>query len=295
MTTTTFKCGFIAIVGRPNVGKSTLMNHLIGQKISITSKKSQTTRHKIKGIFNDVNAQLIFVDTPGFQTVYQNTINKKLNEAMLSAIKDANVVLFVTETNKFNDMDQQVLNKIPTYLKTILVINKIDQCSHVTELKNFIIRIKALYPFIDTENVSAKHAQRIAQLIEKIKIHLPDGIPYYPDSMITDRSNRFLVSEIIREKIFRYTGEEIPYLAIIEINSFKVQPNITCIDANIIVNKSNHKGIIVGQNGEKLKKISTESRLDMEKLLQTKVFLQTWVKVKSSRSSEIKFLQELDS
>ncbi|MCV2503172.1 MAG: GTPase Era [Neisseriaceae bacterium] len=290
-----FKSGFISIVGRPNVGKSTLVNHLIGQKISITSKKAQTTRHKIKGVFTDDNAQLIFIDTPGFQTTYQNALNQKLNDNVLTAIKDADVVLFVVETNRFGEADQEILEKIPPHIKTILVVNKIDKSKQELELQNFIKDVQQYRSFVDIQIVSAKHGHQIKDLIEKIKKQLPTGMPFYPEDMLTDRSSRFLVSEIIREKVFRYIGEEIPYLVNIEIDSFEVQPNIIRINASILVDKANHKGMIIGKNGEKLKKISTESRLDMEKLLDSKVFLQTWVKVKSGWADDIKFLQELDS
>ncbi|QRN40850.1 MAG: GTPase Era [Neisseriaceae bacterium] len=289
-----YKSGFISVVGRPNVGKSTLVNHLIGQKISITSKKAQTTRHKIKGIFTDETAQLIFIDTPGFQTIYKNSLNQKLNDNVIAAIKDSDVVLFVVEVNKFKEADQEVINKIPRYIKTILVINKIDKFKHEIDLKSFIQSFQKYHSFVDIQTVSAKYNHQTSHLIEKIKKQLPEGLPFYPEDMLTDRSSQFLVSEIIREKIFRYIGEEIPYLVNIEIDSFEIQPKLIRINASILVDKINHKGMIIGKNGEKLKKIATKARLDIEKLLGNKIFLQTWVRVKSGWADDIRFSKELD-
>lgn len=291
---TNYRCGFVAIIARPNVGKSTLLNHLIGQKISITSKKAQTTRHKIKGIYTSSEAQLIFIDTPGFQTTYQNAINQKLNENVLKAIQDSDLILFVVEANRYTEADEKILKKISEKKPTILVINKIDKANDPLKFSSFIEQIQAKAPFVATQLVSAKQNKGIQQLINTIKDFMPIGIPLYSEDLITDRSSKFLVAEIIREKIFRYIGEELPYLVNIEIDSFEELPNIININASILVEKNNHKGIIIGNKGEKLKKISMESRLDMEKLLQKKVFLQTWVKVKSGWAEDRLFLQELE-
>ncbi|MFH4355785.1 MAG: GTPase Era [Neisseriaceae bacterium] len=291
MTNSSFRCGFVAIVGRPNVGKSTLLNHLIGQKISITSKKAQTTRQTIRGIHTDSNAQLIFIDTPGYQTHYQDVKNRKLNENALSALRSADLVVWVVEAKHFDMRDEKILRHLPAH--TLLVINKADLFIDQEEAFNFLQQIKGQRSLIDAITVSAKYSQQLDLLIEKIKPRLPLGPPLYPDEALTDRSSRFLVAEILREKVFRYLGEELPYLVEIEINSFKALPTLTQIDATLWITKETHKGIIIGKNGEKLKKISSKARLDMEKLLETKVYLSTWVKVKKHpKVTDLKFLEE---
>ena len=290
-----FRCGFVAIVGRPNVGKSTLMNHLIGQKISITSKKAQTTRHKVNGIYTDQEAQLIFVDTPGFQTYHRNALNDRLNQNVTEAVAGVDVIVFVIEALRFSDADRQVLQKLPKHIPVLLVINKADKAKAKdnTVIKNFIAEVEKEFSFTKIVLVSAKHGMGIAQLINTLKPMLPLGIPLYPEDMVTDKTSRFLAMEIVREKLFRYLGEELPYAMNVEVEQFEEEEGLYRIYIAVLVDKDSQKGILIGKGGEKLKKISTEARLDMEKLFATKVFLKVWVKVKSGWADDVRFLREL--
>lgn len=290
-----FRCGFVAIVGRPNVGKSTLMNHLIGQKISITSKKAQTTRHKVNGIYTDNEAQLIFVDTPGFQTYHRNALNERLNQNVTEAVAGVDVIVFVIEALRFSDADREVLQQLPAHIPVVLVINKVDKAKAKDQsvLQNFIDEVQQAYKFTQVALVSAKHGLGVAQLVHILKPMLPIGIPLYPEDMVTDKSARFLAMEIVREKLFRYLGEELPYAMNVEVEQFTEEDGLYRIYIAVLVDKESQKGILIGKGGEKLKKISTEARLDMEKLFETKVFLKVWVKVKSGWADDIRFLREL--
>ena len=290
-----FRCGFVAIVGRPNVGKSTLMNHLIGQKISITSKKAQTTRHKVNGIYTDQEAQLIFVDTPGFQTYHRNALNDRLNQNVTEAVAGVDVIVFVIEALRFSEADREVLQKLPKHIPVLLVINKADKAKAKdnTLINDFIAEVEREFSFTKILLVSAKHGVGIAQLINTLKPMLPLGIPLYPEDMVTDKSSRFLAMEIVREKLFRYLGEELPYAMNVEVEQFEEEEGLYRIYIAVLVDKDSQKGILIGKGGEKLKKISTEARLDMEKLFGTKVFLKVWVKVKSGWADDVRFLREL--
>lgn len=290
-----FRCGFVAIVGRPNVGKSTLMNHLIGQKISITSKKAQTTRHKVNGIYTDQEAQLIFVDTPGFQTYHRNALNDRLNQNVTEAVAGVDVIVFVIEALRFSEADREVLQKLPKHIPVLLVINKADKAKakDSTLINDFIAEVEREFSFTKILLVSAKHGAGIAQLINTLKPMLPLGIPLYPEDMVTDKSSRFLAMEIVREKLFRYLGEELPYAMNVEVEQFEEEEGLYRIYIAVLVDKDSQKGILIGKGGEKLKKISTEARLDMEKLFATKVFLKVWVKVKSGWADDVRFLREL--
>ena len=290
-----FRCGFVAIVGRPNVGKSTLMNHLIGQKISITSKKAQTTRHKVNGIYTDQEAQLIFVDTPGFQTYHRNALNDRLNQNVTEAVAGVDVIVFVIEALRFSEVDREVLQKLPKHIPVLLVINKADKAKakDSTLINDFIAEVEREFSFTKILLVSAKHGVGIAQLINTLKPMLPLGIPLYPEDMVTDKSSRFLAMEIVREKLFRYLGEELPYAMNVEVEQFEEEEGLYRIYIAVLVDKDSQKGILIGKGGEKLKKISTEARLDMEKLFATKVFLKVWVKVKSGWADDVRFLREL--
>lgn len=291
---TAFKCGFISIIGRPNVGKSTLMNHLLGQKISITSKKAQTTRLPIRGIANYPQAQLILLDTPGFQLKYQSTLSRRLNDHILTSMRSSELILWVVEANRFTEMDQMLLKQLPDRAKVFLVINKKDLFHHAAEKQAFIKQLSLLYSFRGLFVISAKHHQGLERLIQEIIHLLPESPALYPEDMITDRSSHFLVAEIIREKIFRYLGQELPYTISVQINEFKESTRLVHINANLLVEKNSHKGILIGKHGEKLKKIASKARLDIEKLLQKKVFLQTWVKVRANNAEEMALLKELD-
>ena len=291
-----YRCGFVAIVGRPNVGKSTLMNHLIGQKISITSKTVQTTRHKVTGIYTDDTAQFVFVDTPGFQTNHRNALNDRLNLNVTEAISGVDVIVFVVEAMRFTDADRVVLKQLPKHTPVLLVVNKIDKdkAKDKTALDAFIAEVRAEFDFAGVEVVSAKHGLRIANLLETLKPFLPESIPMYPEDMVTDKSSRFLAMEIVREKLFRYLGEELPYAMNVEVEQFEEEESgLYRIYIAVLVDKDSQKAILIGKGGERLKKISTEARLDMEKLFDTKVFLKVWVKVKSGWADDIRFLREL--
>lgn len=288
-----YRCGFIAIVGRPNVGKSTLMNHLIGQKISITSKKAQTTRHKVTGIYTDDTAQFVFVDTPGFQTYHRNALNERLNKNVTEAVRDVDVIAFVVEAMRFSDADRIVLQQLPKNTPVVLVVNQIDKAKDAAALDAFIAQVRQEFAFADDEVVSAKHGLRIGNLLAKLKTYLPESVPMYPEDMITDKSSRFLAAEIVREKLFRYLGEELPYAMNVEVEKFDAGEGIYHIYVAVLVDKENQKPIVIGKGGEKLKKISTEARLDMEKLFDTKVFLKVWAKVKSGWADDVRFLREL--
>ena len=293
---TDYRCGFVAIVGRPNVGKSTLMNHLIGQKISITSKKAQTTRYRVTGIFSDVTAQFVFVDTPGFQTNHRNALNDRLNQNVTEALSGVDVVVFVVEAMRFTDADRVVLKQLPKHTPVVLVVNKIDKdkAKDKFALEAFINEVRQEFEFTASEAVSAKHGLRIANLLELLKPYLPESIPMYPEDMVTDKSSRFLAMEIVREKLFRYLGEELPYAMNVEVEQFEEEESgLFRIYIAVLVDKDSQKAILIGKGGEKLKKISTEARLDMEKLFDTKVFLKIWVKVKSGWADDIRFLREL--
>lgn len=286
----------MAIVGCPNVGKSTLMNHLIGQKISITSKKAQTTRNRVTGIYTDDTAQFVFVDTPGFQTNHRNALNDRLNQNVTEALSGVDVVVFVVEAMRFTDADRVVLKQLPKHTPVVLVVNKIDKdkAKDKFALEAFINEVRQEFEFTASEAVSAKHGLRIANLLELLKPYLPESIPMYPEDMVTDKSSRFLAMEIVREKLFRYLGEELPYAMNVEVEQFEEEESgLFRIYIAVLVDKDSQKAILIGKGGEKLKKISTEARLDMEKLFDTKVFLKIWVKVKSGWADDIRFLREL--
>ena len=290
-----YRCGFVASVGRPNVGTSTLMNHLIGQKISITSKKAQTTRNRVTGIYTDDTAQFVFVDTPGFQTDHRNALNDRLNQNVTEALGGVDAVVFVVEAMRFTDADRVVLKQLPKHTPVILVVNKIDKdkAKDRYALEAFVAQVRAEFEFAAAEAVSAKHGLRIANLLELIKPYLPESVPMYPEDMVTDKSVRFLAMEIVREKLFRYLGEELPYAMNVEVEQFEEEDGLNRIYIAVLVNKESQKAILIGKGGERLKKISTEARLDMEKLFDTKVFLKVWVKVKSGWADDIRFLREL--
>ena len=290
-----YRCGFVAIVGRPNVGKSTLMNHLIGQKISITSKKAQTTRHKVTGIYTDNTAQLVFVDTPGFQIEHRNALNDRLNLNVTEAMSGVDVIVFVVEAMRLTEADRTVMKQLPKHTPVILVVNKMDKekAKDKLVLNAFIEQVLQEFKFAGHEVVSAKHGLRIVNLLAQLKPYLPESIPLYPEDMVTDKSSRFLAMEIVREKLFRYLGEELPYAMNVEVEQFKEENGMYHIYIAVLVDKENQKPIVIGKGGEKLKKISTEARLDMESLFDCKVFLKVWVKVKSGWADDVRFLNEL--
>ncbi len=289
-----FHSGFIAIVGRPNVGKSTLLNHLIGQKVSITSRKAQTTRHRITGILTEEQTQFVFVDTPGFQTQHLNTLNRGLNRVVSSSLRDVNVVLFVIEARHFDERDRLVMQLLPKHAPVLLVINKVDVMSDKSELLPFIQDIAKERQFAAIVPVSARKDKQLDTLLDAIRPFLPEGEKIYPEDEITDRNERFLAAEILREKIFRFTGEELPYSVSVIIEQFKQEASgLRRIHAAILVDKDAHKVMLIGKNGEKLKEIATQARLDMEKMFGAKVFLEVWIKVRSGWADDARVLKSL--
>jgi GTP-binding protein Era len=278
---TDFRCGYIAIVGRPNVGKSTLMNVLIGAKVSITSRKAQTTRHRITGIQTTGDAQYIYVDTPGFQTRHANALNKTLNKTVSNTLTAADVVLFLVEAGTFGAADQQVVDLLPKNVPVVLVINKADRMKDKAQLMPFAQKVAALHHFAAVVPVSAKMRFQVDALEKEIRTWLPRNEPIFGPDDITDRSEKFLAAEIVREKVFRLSGDELPYTSTVLIEKFEQEGNLRRIFAAILVERDTHKSMIIGAKGARLKEISTAARLDMEKLFGGPVYLEIWVKVKS--------------
>jgi GTPase len=289
------RCGLIAIVGKPNVGKSTLLNALVGQKISITSRKAQTTRHRITGIRTIEQTQYVFVDTPGFQTRHSNALNKALNKTVTGAINDVDLILFVTEAGRVSSADAQVLELFNKDVPCILVANKLDLAVRA-EIAPWIQTMQGEQnekgiTFAEIFPMSAKNKKDVERLLTLCATYLPEQDWFYGEDELTDRSERFLAAEIVREKLFRLTGDELPYTSTVVIDEFKEEviknakgndkPAMKRIAATIIVERDGHKAMVIGDKGERLKRIGTESRMELEKLMDCKVFLQLWVKVKS--------------
>lgn len=279
--TADFRCGYIAIVGRPNVGKSTLMNALIGAKVSITSRKAQTTRHRITGIQSSATAQFIYVDTPGFQTRHANVLNKTLNRTVTNTLTASDVILFIIEAGTFGPADKQVLDLIPKNVPCILVINKSDRIKDKAIMLPFAQKVASERDFNAVVPVSAKQRFQLPALESEIEKLLPNNPPIFAEDDITDRSEKFLAAEIVREKVFRFVGDELPYTSTVVIEKFEQEGDLRRVFSTILVERDGHKAMVIGQKGAKLKEISTQARLDMEKLFGGPVYLEIWVKVKS--------------
>ena len=288
-----FKTGFLAIVGRPNVGKSTLNNRLVGAKVSITSKKAQTTRHRIHGILTTDDCQFIFVDTPGFQTKHKNALNRLMNRSVTQTLADVDVVLFVIEAGRWSPGEQEITRMLPADHPVILVINKVDKLEDKSLLLPFIEKISGEYPFSAIVPISAEKGLAVDELLKAAANYLPEAEPMFSPDDITDRSERFLAAEILREKLFRNLGEELPYGIAVEIEKYETEGNLRRIHAAVIVDKAAHKGIVIGKSGELLKRMSTDARKDMEQLFGGKVWLETWVKVKSGWADDERALKTL--
>ena len=287
------KSGTIAIVGRPNVGKSTLLNHLIGEKISIVSRKAQTTRHRIMGILTRPDAQFVFVDTPGFQTKHTNALNRAMNRGVTQALSDVDVVIFVLDADHFDDRDKAVIKLLPPDRPVILAVNKIDQIKEKAKLLPLLGNLATEYPFAAIVPVSAAKGSQPDALLAEVRKHLPNDEMLFAEDEITDKSERFLASEYIREKLFRLIGDELPYAATVEIEKFELEGALRRISAAIVVDRQAHKGIVIGKGGETLKRIATEARHDMERLFDGKVFLEIFVKVKSGWADDERLLKSL--
>jgi len=282
------RCGLVAIVGKPNVGKSTLLNALVGQKISITSRKAQTTRHRITGMRTQGSTQFVFVDTPGFQTRHSNALNRSLNKTVMGAVGDVDLILFVVEAGMFNQADAKVLALLNKDIPTLLVANKLDQVNRRAEIAPWLQEMQQRHAFVEFVPLSAKNAKDVERLLGICEKYLPEQAWWYSEDELTDRSEKFLAGEIVREKLFRLTGDELPYTSTVVIDKFeeeaaqkKGQKRLVRIAATIVVERDGHKAMVIGDKGERIKRIGTEARVELEKLMDAKVFIELWVKVRS--------------
>ena len=282
------RCGLVAIVGKPNVGKSTLLNALVGQKISITSRKAQTTRHRITGMRTQGPTQFVFVDTPGFQTLHGNALNKSLNKTVVGAVADVDLILFVVEAGSFTPADARVLSLLGKDIPTLLIANKLDNVHRRGDIAPWLQTMQTKHAFAEFVPMSAKSAKDIERLLTICEKYLPEQAWWYSEDELTDRSEKFLASELVREKLFRLTGDELPYTSTVVIDKFEEEPpqkkgqkRLLRIAATIVVEREGHKAMVIGDKGERIKRIGMETRVELEKLANAKVFLELWVKVRS--------------
>ena len=288
-----FRFGFVALVGRPNVGKSTLLNHLVGQKISITSRKPQTTRHRITGILTRREGQLIFVDTPGFQTEHRSAMTRMMNSSVRRALQEVDLVLWVIEAGKFDPRDEVLLKLMPEKVPVVLAMNKTDRVKDKRALLPFTKAVSERHSFAAIVPISAEHDKQLDDLVSAIIPLLPAGENMHEEDEVTTHSERFLAAELVREKLFRLLGDELPYATAVEIEKFETLGELRRISAAILVDKQNQKAIIIGKDGEKLKAIGTQARKDMERLFGGKVFLETWVRVRSGWADDAAALKRM--
>jgi len=282
------RCGLIAIVGKPNVGKSTLLNALVGQKISITSRKAQTTRHRITGMHTQGATQFVFVDTPGFQTLHGNALNKSLNKTVMGAVADVDLILFVVEAGSFTPADARVLALLEKKIPTLLIANKLDNVHRRGDIAPWLQTMQDKHAFAEFVPMSAKSAKDVERLLGICEKYLPEQAWWYAADELTDRSERFMAAEMVREKLFRLTGDELPYTSTVVIDKFDEEPpqkkgqkRLLRIAATIVVERDGHKAMVIGDRGERIKRIGTETRVELEKLFDCKVFIEMWVKVRS--------------
>lgn len=287
------RSGQIAIIGRPNVGKSTLLNALIGEKLSIVSRRAQTTRHRIIGILTRADTQYVFVDTPGFQTRYGSALNQVMNRGVRQALAEVDVVLFVVEAGRFDERDRAVRQLVPSDCPLIIVVNKIDQLKDKARLLPFLADLAREGDFAAIVPVSATRGAQLDELLAETRKHLPNNEFLFGEDEITDRSERFLAAEYIREKLFRLIGDELPYAATVEVEKFVVDGELRRISAAIVVDREGHKAIIIGSGGETVKRIASEARQDMERMFGGPVFLEVFVKVKSGWADDERLLKSL--
>lgn len=294
MTDAVARCGYVAIVGRPNVGKSTLLNHILGQKLAITSRKPQTTRHNMLGIKTENNVQTIYVDTPGLHKDAEKALNRFMNKSASQTLREVDVVLFVVDRTRWTDEDELVWNKV-RHLEcpVLLVVNKVDRLEDKKDMLPHLEWLAAQLPQAEIVPVSALHGGNIERLEQLVAERLPEGEHFYPDDQITDRSSRFLAAELIREKVMRQLGAEVPYQVAVEIEQFKQEGKILHIHALILVERDGQKKIIIGDGGARMKKIGQEARMDMQKLFGSKIMLNLWVKVKRGWSDDERALNSL--
>lgn len=289
-----FRSGYVAIIGRPNVGKSTLINRILGQKLCITSRRPQTTRHRILGIKTSELGQFIYVDTPGIHSDGKRAMNRYMNRAAAASVEDVDVVVFVIEGMKWTEEDERVLQKLKETSKpVILVMNKIDKLEDKATLFPQVEKLAALFKFTDIVPLSARKGINLESLEESIYKLMPEGEMIFDEDQLTDRSSRFLAAEMVREKLFRHLGQELPYSLTVDIEQFEDDNGMYRISAVIYVERSGQKSIVIGKKGELLKQVGKDAREDMEKLFDCKVFLQLWVKVREGWSDNERMLRNL--
>jgi GTPase len=288
-----FRTGYLAVVGRPNVGKSTLTNRLVGAKVSITSKKAHTTRHRIHGVLTTDRCQFIFVDTPGFQKQHRNALNRLMNRSVTQTLADVDVVLFLVEAGRWGSGEKDIVGLLPKDRPVILVVNKVDRLADRNKVLPFLEKVSKEFAFADIVPVSAERGENLDELLKTAAKHLPEGPPVFDADDITDRSERFLAAELLREKLFRNLGEELPYGIAVEIEHFEQEGDLRRIHAAVVVDKAAHKAIVIGKAGERLKRIASAARKDMEALFGGKVWLETWVKVKGGWGDDERALKSL--
>jgi GTPase len=294
MMTTAQRTGYIAIIGRPNVGKSTLLNHLLGEKISITSRKPQTTRHRILGIKTIHDTQFIYVDTPGLHSHEGRALNRYMNRAALTALREVDVVIWVVDARYWREEDDWVLKQVKKLsIPVILAVNKIDRVADRSRLLPYLAAAAERYPFFKIVPISAKNGEQLSELEHCVSTCLPQQPYLFPEDQLTDRSDRFIAAETVREKLTRLLGEELPYALTVTVDAFEDEPAIARIAAVIWVDKSSQKPIVIGEKGERLKNVGRKARLDLEKYLGKKVFLKLWVKVKSGWWDDERALRQL--
>jgi GTP-binding protein Era len=288
------RSGYVAIIGRPNVGKSTLLNFILGQKLSITSRKPQTTRHKIVGIKTENDVQVVYVDTPGMHENHDKALNRYMNKAALTAVKDVDAIVFMIDRTKWTSEDEMVLKSLQ-YVKcpVILAVNKIDFLADKEDLLPYLQKLDEKGNFAHIVPMSAKTGHNIDRLETIIASFIAHGEHFYPEDQITDRSSRFLAAELVREKIMRQLGDELPYSMTVEIEEFRYEDNLLVISAAILIDRQSQKHIIIGDKGSRIKQIGRDARLDMEEMFECKVMLNTWVKVKSGWADSERALKSL--
>ena len=280
-----FRCGFVALIGKPNTGKSTLMNALIGEKLSITAPRPQTTRHQILGIKTTDHCQCIFVDTPGLHREQKKAINRYMNRAASSVIDDVDLVCVLLDARRIDDEDRAVLERLPKHDRVLLILNKIDRMPK-QKLLPVIEELAKIAPGREIIPVSALKGENLDHLVEEIEKRLPTGVPQFPDDQLTDKPMRFIVAEIVREKLFRRLTQELPYALTVSVDHYAHERDLLRISATIWVERKSQKGIIIGKGGQQLKQIGSEARADIERLAGQKVFLQLWVKVREGWSDD---------
>ena len=288
-----FHCGTVAIAGRPNTGKSTLLNRLVGERLSIVSPKAQTTRHLVTGILNTGDCQFIFIDSPGLQSRHRDALHRTLNRRAADVVRDADVVAFVVDALRYGTEDRAVLERIPEDRKVVAVVNKIDRVKRAAELIPFIDRMSKERDFFAIVPVSARSGKNLPELLRVLREALPEAPAIYPPEQLTDRDERFFAAELLREKLFQMLGEELPYRCEVVIDSFREEGRLRRIEATILVERDSQKGIVVGSKGAQLKQIAEAARKDMERLFDGKVYLGVWVKVRRGWTDDERVLRGL--